>query len=77
MSYSYKKYVTDENNLKKKLEKYGVAIIPNILNDEECTNTINNIWNYFELITNGWDLPINRNNPETWKGFYELFPNFF
>ena len=74
MSYSYKKYVTDENNLKKKLKKYGVAIIPNILTDQECDSTINNIWNYFELITSSWDLPINRNNPETWRGFYELFP---
>lgn len=74
MSYSYKKYVTDENNLKKKLKKYGVAIIPNILSDQECESTIDNIWNYFESITDGWDSSINRNDKETWRGFYELFP---
>ena len=74
MSYSYKKYVTDANNVKKKLEKYGVAIIPNILNSDECKKMINSLWNYFEEITQEWETPIDKNNKDSWKGFYDLYP---
>lgn len=74
MSYSFKKYVTDSSNLKNKLERYGVAIIPNIITDSECDSMINNIWTYFEKITEGWDMPIKRSDENTWKGFYELYP---
>ena len=32
MNYEYEKYITDNNNILDTLNKYGVAIIPNILN---------------------------------------------
>jgi hypothetical protein len=60
------KYYANSNNLKDIISKYGVAIIPNILNDEECLNMINNMWNYLEFITSEWDVPINRNKYDTW-----------
>jgi len=74
MSYSFKKYVTDSENLKKKLNKYGVAIIPNVLNDNECKKMVNGMWNFFETITEDWDYPIKRNQEKSWKNFYELYP---
>lgn len=73
-NYEYEKYVTDKENLKKTLEEYGVAIIPNVLNTDECNNMMNGIWNFFEEITKHWDNPINRTCEKSWKNFYELFP---
>lgn len=72
--YEFEKYVCSKEKLKKTIEKYGVAIIPNVLNENECTEMINNIWNFFEHITQKWEIPIDRNNQNTWKEFYKLYP---
>ena len=74
MSYSFKKYITDSELLAYKLKKYGVAIIPNVISEEECESTVSKIWDYFEKITETWENPINRNDEKSWKGFYELYP---
>jgi ectoine hydroxylase-related dioxygenase (phytanoyl-CoA dioxygenase family) len=66
------KYYTTEDRINETLEKYGVAIIPNILNDKECIQMINEMWDYLEHITQNWDTPINRNKKNTWKYIYEL-----
>jgi len=50
-TYEYEKYITNSDNLKETLQKYGVAIIPNVINDTECNNTVNGMWEYFEHIT--------------------------
>jgi hypothetical protein len=34
--YEYEKYITDNDNILDTLNKYTVAIIPNILNQQEC-----------------------------------------
>ena len=34
MNYEYEKYITDNNNILDTLNKYGVAIIPDILNQQ-------------------------------------------
>ena len=60
--YECKKYITTPNDLKKTLDKYGVAIIPNVLNSEECNKMINDIWDYFECITKSSDKPIKKND---------------
>jgi len=69
------KYFTDSNNLKKTLDKYGVAIIPNILSDNECQNMQNGMWDFLEHISQDWSkiAPINRNKPETYVNIYNLF----
>jgi len=72
--YEYEKYKTTKENLTKTLNEYGVAIIPSILNDEECDNLVSGTWDFFEHITQGWDKPIKRNNKETWKEIYKLMP---
>ena len=71
--YKGKKYNTNINGVKKKLEKYGVAIIPSILNEEECNNMIKGMWNYLEEITKNFDIPIDRNNNKTWKEISKLW----
>ena len=72
--YECEKYLTTPENLKKTVEKYGVAIIPGVLNITECRQTVSGIWDFFEHITQNWETPINRNKKESWKGFYKLYP---
>ena len=72
--YECEKYITDKENLKKTLNEFGVAIIPNVLSNEECDSMLSGIWDYFENISKSWDNPINRNNEKSWKGIYDLFP---
>lgn len=70
--YEYEKYVTTPENLKDTIYKYGVAIIPSVLNDDECTSMQNEMWNYLEHITQNWSIPIDRNNDKTWKEIIKL-----
>ena len=68
------KYFTTLENLKQTLDTYGVAIIPAVLNNEECDNMVSGIWDFFEHITQKWPTPINRANEKTWTEFYKLYP---
>lgn len=64
-NYKYKKYVTNIKNVKKTILKYGVAIIPNILNEEECEDIKIGMWNALEYTTQNLDKPIKKNNKNT------------
>jgi len=72
--YEDNKYFTTKENLKKTIEMYGVAIIPNVITEEECVNMLNGMWEYFEHITKNWTKPILHNNLESWKEIYKLYP---
>ena len=72
--YEYERYKTTTDNLKKTLEKYGVAIIPNVINQEECDNMTSGMWDYIEHITKRFTIPIKRDNPASWKEFRKLYP---
>jgi len=74
MSYEFDKYICTKETLRQTIDLYGVAIIPNVVSEEECNNMVNQIWDFFEHISQTWELPINRNNTESWSGFYDLFP---
>ena len=67
-------YFTTKEDLQKTIEEYGVAIIPSVLTTEECFNMVSGIWDYFEHISKNWEIPINRNNSDTLRGIYNLFP---
>ena len=73
--YEYEKYVTNKEKMRETLEEYGVAIIPNVLDEKECDNMLSGIWNYFEHISQKWETPINKKDEKSWRGFYELFPS--
>lgn len=72
--YEYEKYVTDVDGLRETLNEYGVAVIPNVLNDEECEEIVHGMWDFFETITSSWDTPIRRDDESTWSKFYDLAP---
>lgn len=72
--YEFEKYICTKETLKKTIDMYGVAIIPNVLNENECKNMVNKIWDFFEHITKKWEIPIDRNKSDTWRQFYKLYP---
>jgi hypothetical protein len=74
-SYEFDRYVTTTENLKSTLSKFGVAIIPNVLNRDEILEMQNGMWDYLEHITQSMAAPIDRNNPQTWRELIDkLFP---
>lgn len=64
----------DKNEIMKTINKYGVAVIPKILNNTEINNMNDGMWNYLEHITTNFTIPISRNNKKTWRSFYDLYP---
>jgi len=73
-NYEFQKYVCTKETLKQTIDNYGVAIIPSVLDENECNNMVSNIWDFFEHITQKWQLPLNRNNKNSWCEFYKLYP---
>lgn len=72
-TYEFEKFACTKESVKSTLEKYGVAIIPNVLSSEECEEMKVEMWNYLEHITQKFEVPIDRNKPESWRSFKELF----
>jgi hypothetical protein len=72
--YEYERYICNPDNLKETLEEYGVAIIPSVLNEEECDAMTSGMWDTLEDWTQHWDTQITRDNPESWKNIRDLFP---
>lgn len=72
--YEFEKYVCTKETLKDTIEKYGVAVIPGVLGEEECDKMLSKIWDFFEHITSEWETPLDRNNKDTWREFYKLYP---
>ena len=73
-TYEFEKYQTDATCLKKTLEKYGVAIIPSVLSQSETEEMKNGMWDSLEHITQKMEAPLSRDDQNTWRSFYELFP---
>ena len=73
-TYEYEKYVTNSENLKSTLDIYGVAIIPNVINEEQCTVMRNGVWESIEHITQHFEVPMKRDDIASWKSFSLLFP---
>ena len=67
-------YITTKEGLSATIEEYGVAIIENILTEEECSSIVSGLWDYFEHITQNWEIPINRDNRASYKEIYKLYP---
>jgi hypothetical protein len=67
----YKSYLATSDNFMKKLDKYGVCVIPNILLEDECIKIRNKMWDEIKYICkNRFDI----NNIDTWNNFYDLMP---
>ena len=73
-TYQELKYNSNIINLRDTINEFGVAVIPNVLDENECNELLDSMWNYFETITQSWNIPISRHNQDTWKEIYKLFP---
>ena len=73
-TYEDTKYYCTKETLMDTINKYGVAIIPSVLDETECDSMVSGMWDYFEHITQSWEKPINRNDKTTWRGMYEMYP---
>lgn len=74
VDYEYARYCATKETLRKTIDTFGVAIIPNVLNEEECNSMVSGMWNFFEHISQSWRVPIKRDNEDSWKEFYKLYP---
>ena len=64
--YEGEKYHTTIDNIHSTIEKYGIAIIPNLLTKTETTAMIDGMWDYLETVTKNFNIPIDRKNQSTW-----------
>lgn len=71
---NYKRYDCTITNVKQMLDEYGVAVIPNVLTQQECEQSINEIWNDLSELTKNMDCPLKKNDTSTWKTLHELYP---
>lgn len=62
------------DEVKKMLEKYGVAILPSVLDGEECKKMLNGMWDYLEHVSSEFPIPIKRDDEKTWKEIKHLWP---
>jgi hypothetical protein len=75
MAYEFEKYKCDKETAIEKLHKYGVAVIPSILSQSEINDMIDGMWHTLEHLTSCFDLPIDRNNPKSFKSIRHLIPS--
>lgn len=73
-NYHCKKYLCDINSVKDKLKKYGVAVIPNILDSNECKQMEKGMWETLEYLSKDWESPIKKNDDTSWKNIKHLYP---
>lgn len=61
--YEFERYVCSKETLR------------DTIDDIECETMVNKIWDFLEHITQGWEIPIDRHNTDTWNEFYKLYPS--
>jgi hypothetical protein len=66
--------VTDAHNLGETLARYGVAVIPSVLSEQECAAFEQGMWDSLATITAAWDTPITKDDESSWREFSKLFP---
>jgi len=72
--YELDRYSCTKETLKDTLKQYGVAVIPGVLSEGESAGVVSGMWDFFEHITQGWEVPISRSDEATWRGIYSLYP---
>ena len=55
-----------------RLQRYGVAIVPHLLCEEECALLVSKQWDVLETLTAKFEVPIRRNDVTTWDSFSSL-----
>ncbi len=67
----YKEFYSTLDNLNNYLDRNGVAVIPNILTDRECSIYRNQIWKELKHVSQDrFDIV----DKDTWRQFYNFYP---
>lgn len=72
--YEYEKYKATKENVHEVLDKYGVAIISSLLDENECSAIVSGVWDYLEHISQTWEVPLKRSDENSWREYYKLLP---
>jgi hypothetical protein len=72
--FEFEKYITTPETIMDTINQYGVAIVPCVLDENECKKMISGMWDTLEKLSTTWDLPIHRDNPVSWRNIRQLFP---
>ncbi|MFS8159476.1 MAG: hypothetical protein ACMG6E_04535 [Candidatus Roizmanbacteria bacterium] len=65
---------TDSDGLARTLKKYGIAIIPRVIDEEEQQAMKDGAWNFLTSVTANFETPMTKDDPSTWNQFWELYP---
>lgn len=71
--YEGSKYYCTVDGVKDTINKFGVAIVLNVIDEAECQNTINGMWDYLEHITKNSLCKIKRDDVDTWRNYNKLY----
>ncbi len=74
MEYTDRYIVSDVSKLQETLDQYGIAVVPNVLDEKFLSQAQSQMWDMLETLTSKYDKPIDRKSPDTWKSFYDLLP---
>ena len=74
MSYEGEKYHTTPEGIKETIEKYGVAVVPSVLDEEGLKGMRDGMWDYLEQVTQNFDKPISRDDSKSWVEYLKLYP---
>lgn len=67
-------YICDKTKIRETIDQYGVAIVPNLLNECEIKEMQNGMFDCLEYVTQKFETPIDRANPKTYVEFFKLYP---
>ena len=70
----YREHYVNKNNILDKINKDGVAVIKDVLNQEELKLARKGSWQTLNYLTKNLEKPIQKKDPSSWKTLYELFP---
>ena len=68
-------YICTPEQITATIQKYGVAIVPGVLNQAEIKEMQDGMFDFLEHVTALFETPIDRTKPETFVEFYKLYPN--
>lgn len=63
-------HVEEEEEILKFFEKHGVVVVSNILTDEQCQRSVDDLWLFLKEMFNR---NIDQEKPETWESGWPMF----
>lgn len=73
-TYEFQKYLCDPSTINNYIDKYGIAIIP-VLDENECNKMIEYKWELLEFLTSNFEIPIDKLNKDTYNQIINLYPS--